>query len=135
MRSISVSIEDFFPGFTYHNAFSFTVAVPPHLGVFISSQFQQRFLPGELTQFNTASFYVFGERALKNALNLYVASSREPVVIRSRILHSLIKGYKIPLCFRYSCPLQSTWRYTVGYFIKTMELGLPLARKYRKLSS
>ncbi|KAI2796229.1 Endocytosis and vacuole integrity protein [Blomia tropicalis] len=104
--------------------------IPPHLNIFISSQFQHRFLPGELTSFNTASFYIFGERALKNAFNMYQSTYKEPTVIKCHILHSLIKAYKIPLCFKYSCPLQSTWKYTVNYFNKTLELGLPLARKH-----
>ncbi|KAH7640772.1 mon2-like protein [Dermatophagoides farinae] len=104
--------------------------VPPNLNVFISSQFQHRFLPGELTTFKSATFYIFGELALRNAFNLYMCTYMESIVIKSHILHSLIKAYKIPLCFKYSCPLQTTWKYAVNYFIKTLELGLPLARRY-----
>ncbi|KAH9420529.1 Endocytosis and vacuole integrity protein [Dermatophagoides pteronyssinus] len=104
--------------------------VPPNLDVFISSQFQHRFLPDELTSLKSATFYTFGELSLRNAFNLYLCTYMEPIVIKSHILHSLIKAYKIPLCFKYSCPLPTTWKYAVNYFIKTLELGLPLARRY-----
>lgn len=80
--------------------FSFTFEiVPPNLDVFISSQFQHRFLPDELTSLKSATFYTFGELSLRNAFNLYLCTYMEPIVIKSHILHSLIKVTQIKIVY------------------------------------
>lgn len=65
--------------------------IPPHLPQLLATQVHQRCLPGELTTFTTASYYIFGERIFKMATHLYQLTCKEAVVIKAHILHALIK--------------------------------------------
>lgn len=94
------------------------VSVPPHLETFATSQITPQFLTviiislikalitytnsdwiqlllqTDMSVINANTYTAFGERALKNALSLYQKTANEHIVIKSHILHSIIKVSK-----------------------------------------
>ncbi|XP_054162002.1 protein MON2 homolog isoform X2 [Oppia nitens] len=101
---------------------------PPQLPVFVKTQISPQLITSELSTLNSNTYTAFGERALKNALSLYQKTANEEIVIKSHILHSIIKTLKISLCLKYSCHSPTTWKLSVNTLLTVLQIGLPVAR-------
>jgi hypothetical protein len=45
-------------------------------------------------------------------------------------MHSIIKALKTPLCLKYNCPSQTTWKLGINSLLTTLQSGLPVARQH-----
>ncbi|CAG2179736.1 unnamed protein product, partial [Oppiella nova] len=102
--------------------------IPPHLPIFNKTPITSQLISAEISALNSNTYTSLGERALKNALSLYQKTANEKIVIKSNILHSIIKTLKISLCLKYSCPSQTTWKLGVNTLLTALQIGLPIAR-------
>uniref|UniRef100_A0A1I8I6F7 Mon2_C domain-containing protein n=1 Tax=Macrostomum lignano TaxID=282301 RepID=A0A1I8I6F7_9PLAT len=80
--------------------------------------------------FVSLSYVAFGERCFELMVDLYKDCASQPVVVRAAVLEGMYKALRQPLCIKYNCPSQSTWRLAYKCLTSLIVCGTPVARQH-----
>ena len=78
----------------------------------------------------TMNFVPFSEKCVEMVVDLYRATARHSAVINGHILEHIIKAFRLPLNYKYSCPSPTTWMLVINSLLSILSIGLPVARKH-----
>lgn len=78
----------------------------------------------------TMNFVPFSEKCVEMVVDLYRVTAKQQAVINGRILEHIIKTFRLPLSFKYSCPSPTTWILVINSLLSVLTIGLPVARKH-----
>lgn len=78
----------------------------------------------------TMNFVPFSEKCVEMVVDLYRVTAKHSAVINGHILEHIIKAFRLPLSYKYSCPSPTTWMLVINSLLSILSIGLPVARKH-----